>query len=72
MTADHRAARRPTWFRAAAVAAALASLWFVAANALWAPDDPPFWAWLTFLALFVTALGSTLVGVVSRFVGAGH
>ncbi len=56
------------WFRITAIAAALAVAWFIAANTMWTEEDQPFWAWLTFLALFLTTLVSLLVGLVAKFV----
>lgn len=66
-TTPSERARFP-WFRVTAIAAATAVVWFIAANAIWSPDDPPFWAWLAFLALFFTVLASLLIGLVSKFV----
>lgn len=46
---------------------ALAAIWFVMANAIWNPEEPPFWAFLTLVGLIFVTLVAAGVEVKRRF-----
>lgn len=62
MKTDARSDSRAPWFRIAAGVATVAAIWFVAANVIWSPEDPPFWAFLAFVALLFATVVSAVVG----------
>lgn len=66
MKTDVRSDSRAPWFRIAGGLAILTAIWFVAANVIWSPADPPFWAFLVLVAALFSTVISAAVGLVTR------
>lgn len=48
------------------VAGAMAAIWYAAANMIWSPQNPPFWAFLMFVGLVLMTIGSAVAELKRR------